>query len=196
MYDFLIDTAHTLVKNGLTLSSAGAIVFLLLKQRRLKKRLRKFIPWLLQEDNEVKEYVTNQQIIMENQRRMMRKMEIEPCDSLPNISNPAKILHTGNYFSYSRKDIAPASRLKRRMKRMLKKIGSRKFWALVAACVTSCLVLFGVSEDVTLKVVALIGHIGAIMTYLLVEGSIDKARAKGDNTDESTQHFTGGGPAV
>lgn len=68
---------------------------------------------------------------------------------------------------------------------MLKKLGSRKFWALVAAVVTSCMVLFGYSEDTTLRIVALITNVGAVVVYLLVEGGIDKVREEGENVNET-----------
>jgi N-acetylmuramoyl-L-alanine amidase len=79
MYDLLLDIMHTLFKNGLSLSSAAAVVFLLLKQRKMKKHLKKCLPFLFQDDNEIKEYVQNQLVIMKNQEQIMLALGVEPC---------------------------------------------------------------------------------------------------------------------
>lgn len=79
MYDFVIDTIHTLLKNGVTLSSVGAIIFLIFKQRRMKLRLRKVFPWMFSGEHEVAEYIGNQRRIMDNQERIMRHIGVEPC---------------------------------------------------------------------------------------------------------------------
>jgi|GEM_PF-105117 len=79
MYDLLIDIISTLFKHGLSLSSVGAIVFLFLKQKKMKARLKKFWPWMFSDDGEVKEYIVNQQIIMKNQELIMSSMGVEPC---------------------------------------------------------------------------------------------------------------------
>lgn len=83
MYEFLIDVASTLFKHGWSLSSAGAIIFLLLKQRKIKKKLKRVIPWIFDSDSDVKEYMGNQLIIMENQKRIMIQLGVEPCSSGP-----------------------------------------------------------------------------------------------------------------
>lgn len=80
MYDFTIDLIHTLFKNGLTLSSLGAVVFLILRQRKMKNRLKRFLPWMFGDDSEVKEYVRNQLVIMENMERIMVALGVTPCE--------------------------------------------------------------------------------------------------------------------
>ncbi|MNO76415.1 N-acetylmuramoyl-L-alanine amidase LytC precursor [compost metagenome] len=83
MYDFLISLLETIFRHGWSLSSAGAIVFLLLKQRKIKKRLQKYFPWMFSEENDVRAYATNQLIILENQRRIMISLGVEPCVNGP-----------------------------------------------------------------------------------------------------------------
>ncbi|MBR8661114.1 MULTISPECIES: hypothetical protein [Brevibacillus] len=60
------------------------------------------------------------------------------------------------------------------------KLGSRKFWALIAGVATSALVLFGTDADTITKVVALIGAIGSCAVYMFAEASVDAARAKNE----------------
>lgn len=79
MYDLLIGLFEAIFRHGWSLSSAGAIVFLLLKQRKMKNRLKRFLPWMFAEDNEIKEYIRNQIVILENQERIMISMGVEPC---------------------------------------------------------------------------------------------------------------------
>jgi hypothetical protein len=54
-----------------------------------------------------------------------------------------------------------------------RKLSSRKFWALVAAFITSVLVIFGTSEGSVEKVTAIITSGGAVIAYILTEGNID-----------------------
>lgn len=102
MYDFIVSLFETLFKNGLTLSSLGAVVFLLLKQRKVKKRMRHIIPILFQEESDVKEYVQNQEIIKHNLKIMMKGMGLKWHAPISNKSsiNTAK-RQRRSYSSFS-----------------------------------------------------------------------------------------------
>lgn len=65
------------------------------------------------------------------------------------------------------------------------KLASRKFWALVAALVSANLVLFGVNEETIVKLTAVLTQFGAVVTYILVEGSIDKSHKPDDKSGDS-----------
>lgn len=58
-----------------------------------------------------------------------------------------------------------------------KKLGSRKFWAMVAALVLSILTAFGIPQMTIEQVVVIISGIGALVAYMLAESSVDKASA-------------------
>jgi N-acetylmuramoyl-L-alanine amidase len=45
----------------------------------MKKHLKRCLPFLFQDDNEVKEYVQNQILIMQNQQQIMLALGVEPC---------------------------------------------------------------------------------------------------------------------
>lgn len=53
------------------------------------------------------------------------------------------------------------------------KLGSRKFWALVAGVATSVLVLAGADGDTTTKIVGVIGAVGTAVVYMLAEAHVD-----------------------
>ncbi|WP_054954997.1 N-acetylmuramoyl-L-alanine amidase family protein [Paenibacillus dakarensis] len=78
MYDLLIGLFESIFRHGWSLSSAGAIVFLLLKQKKMKNRLKKFLPFLFSDDSEVRVYMGNQLVIMKNLELIMKEMRIEP----------------------------------------------------------------------------------------------------------------------
>jgi hypothetical protein len=54
-----------------------------------------------------------------------------------------------------------------------RKIGSRKFWALLAALICASLVFFNIDQASIERIVALVGAFGTMITYILVEGNID-----------------------
>ena len=56
------------------------------------------------------------------------------------------------------------------------KLGSRKFWATVAGFVVSVLSLFGVSNGNPENIIGLITAFGSVVTYLVVQGGIDRKK--------------------
>lgn len=58
------------------------------------------------------------------------------------------------------------------------KLSSRKFWSFLAEFVVSILIALNAGEDTIIKVTAIITAFGGMVVYLLVEGAVDKARAK------------------
>lgn len=56
------------------------------------------------------------------------------------------------------------------------KLSSRKFWALVAALVSSILVFFNASDNTATQVGSIITAFGSVCVYTLAEASVDKKR--------------------
>lgn len=54
-----------------------------------------------------------------------------------------------------------------------RKLGSRKFWALLAGLATSILVLAGAGDDTIAKVAAVIGAAGSVAAYIFAEAYVD-----------------------
>jgi hypothetical protein len=176
MYDLIIEMAHTLWKNGFSLTALGTAVFVLLKQRKVKKRLRRFIPWLLEDDSEVKAYIHNQHLIMERLGIEWSGPE-NPILPIPTSSKQSSKLYWG----------------KMQMKEYLKKLGRTKFQALLAS-----LIVNGISAYLflsgTLDIDGMLNTwmpiinltVGTISTwvYILVEGGIDKARVGKEQSDD------------
>lgn len=68
---------------------------------------------------------------------------------------------------------------------IIRKLTSRKFWVAVVGFVTPLLLAFGVSQDDTAQVAAIIIAGADVLGYLLAEGLVDAAGA-GKNTTTDT----------
>ena len=62
----------------------------------------------------------------------------------------------------------------------LRKIGSRKFWSMVAGFVTSILTAAGAGDSEIVKIVAIITAFGSIAVYMISEAYVDGKAAQGD----------------
>lgn len=60
------------------------------------------------------------------------------------------------------------------------KLTSRKFWAAVAEFVTMLIIALGGKSDTATQITALIMAGAAVIAYIVGEGLIDAASAKGD----------------
>lgn len=65
-----------------------------------------------------------------------------------------------------------------------RKLGSRKFWALLAGFVGSLLLAFNLGENDIAQVTAVITAFGSVAVYIFSEASIDKASVKNGADDE------------
>lgn len=65
------------------------------------------------------------------------------------------------------------------------KLSSRKAWAAFAGVVAPILVLLNVPTETIVQIVAIIGSIGTLVIYILVEGNIDAKRVTCSNEVKS-----------
>lgn len=63
---------------------------------------------------------------------------------------------------------------------LLRKIGSRKFWACITAVVIALIAFFNATPETTERVVALISAIGGLCIYMLAEGMADSSNGESD----------------
>ena len=70
---------------------------------------------------------------------------------------------------------------------LLTKLTSRKFWAAVVGVVVGLAAAFGIEENDYAQMVGLIGSIASAISYMFVEGAVDKAATKGDVVDEEVR---------
>jgi len=65
-----------------------------------------------------------------------------------------------------------------------RKLSSRKLWASLIAWLTSVLTAFNIPESAIGQVALILSGIGALVVYVLAEGSTDKARAEHESIGE------------
>lgn len=56
---------------------------------------------------------------------------------------------------------------------LLRKLGSRKFWACVSAVVIALVAFFNADPETTERIVALVSAVGGLCIYMLSEGMAD-----------------------
>lgn len=72
---------------------------------------------------------------------------------------------------------------------LLKKIGSRKFWACITAVIIALVAFFNAPAETTERIVALVSAVGGLCIYMLSEGIADSKPTDVTNYIE-TKEFT------
>ena len=71
------------------------------------------------------------------------------------------------------------------------KLTSRKFWCAVIGFVTAILTAFNVNDLTVEQVTAIISATSILVAYIIGEGLVDSARAKGETGNEFVVTFDG-----
>ncbi|WP_438447404.1 hypothetical protein [Gorillibacterium sp. sgz5001074] len=158
---------------------------LFLRNRRLKQIINRHLPQRLRDHSEDK-----LDMVLLDLKAIKKHMGVEEgwtaSTSSLTSGRSASAGGDGSTCSWAARLPARSARpfmnyILRRMKSMqkfLKKLASRKFWALVASLVTANMILFGYAEADIVKVTAVITQFGAVVAYILAEASVDKEAQK------------------
>lgn len=163
MYDAILEIIHGVWKNGFSLTALGTAVFVLLKQRKVKKRLRRYIPWLLEDDSEVKAYIHNQHLIMEALNIKWNGPE-SLTTPIPTNLNKSYQLSWG-------------------VKIMKNKLKSRKFWVTILGAL---LVIANETLDLGLSAESQATIVVILVSFILGQSAVDAKRAGKEPTNEPT----------
>jgi hypothetical protein len=206
LYEFILDTIHTLIRNGLTVSSGVAILVLALKNRKLKRYINNHIPRRFRDpqDDDIREIKRDVKAIKAHLGVVEWSVEKQNLngDTARSLSHCSAHGSRARFVAlFTRRMETGKSILGRiTMKRFLQKLSSRKFWSLLAALVTANLVLFKVDMGTMENVTAIITQFGAIVVYILSEASIDKAAAqqtmKEASEDVDKESYGDHGPSI
>lgn len=192
MYDFTIGLFESIVKHGLSWSTAAAVLFLILKQRAMKRKLKRYLPFMFKEEEVNPTYVTNQARIESKLDAIMSKEGIEwsgPVNQTIPIPTNSR---TSYQFSW-RGHI---------MKEYLKKLGRTKFQAFLILTISNItmLILFFTGSinlegdlQIYMPVINIVTQLLGSGIYIWVEGKIDTARAEKEPANEPA--YTDSGPA-
>ena len=61
------------------------------------------------------------------------------------------------------------------METLMRKLSSRKLWAMIVGVITGLAMIFGLDEGVISTVAGAVMSAGSIFTYTVIEGKIDAA---------------------
>ena len=177
MYDFTIGLFESIVKHGLSWSTAAAVLFLILKQRAMKRKLKRYLPFMFKDEEVNPTYVNNQKTIMENQRMMMERMGLEWSGP----ESPMKPIPTSLKKSYQ---------LSWRAMKMKNKLKSRKFWITILG---AALVVLNETFDLGLSPESQATIVAILISFILGESHVDAKRAGKEQTD--APNYTDSGAA-
>lgn len=185
MYELIIEMAHTVWKNGFSLTALGTAVYVLLKQRAVKKRLRRFIPWLLADDSETKHYVANQARIEMKVDLLLQERGIEW--NVITIDGEQRYYlkdSRSRLLSSPKNTIAPSTDKSTNWRRkIMNKFKSRKF---ILAVVGAVLIILNDGLDLGVDSDTVIAFAGLLAVWITGESVVDTARAKRDTPPGDT----------
>lgn len=174
MYDFLIDTLHTLLKNGLTLSSALAVLVLLLKNRRLKRYINDHLPKILRDHDDER---LNR---IESKLDYLIELEGGTCAPISkhyDTNTPMNSFGRSTSLQTGKSTVPFIIKFmnSRRMKSMKKKFTSRKFWITV---VSAGLLIAKEGLDIEVDSETILAFAGIVLTWILGESHVDAKRVQ------------------
>lgn len=77
------------------------------------------------------------------------------------------------------------------MKELMKsKLTSRKFWAAIAGVVMGLATIFGLDEGIISTIAGSVVTAASVVGYILMEGSIDKARINNESSADTIKGST------
>jgi len=198
LLNYVLEVINAIIKHGWSPLALIAATTALFRVRKIRKRINRLFPWLSEDESEIKPYINNQLIIMENQRRMMAQMGIEPCGVLETGMTGQTSLKRSSVSSQAVKYTVNLLRRTKKMKTYLKKLGKTKFQALLVSLIVNIAsaVLFmtghlDIDNVVNTWMPIINMTVATISTwvYILVEGSIDKANVQGGNNDVNQNDY-------
>lgn len=186
MYDFLVETLYALYRNGFSVTAIGAVAYVLLRQRRVKKRLKQYIPWLFEDESEVKGYIQNQHTIMENQKLIMERMGIEchvPMLKKSSKDSAQKSVQRSPWHWTTLSTARDVGKYTHWRGKIMKKFKSRKF---IIAVVGAILIVLNDGLDLGIDSNTVLAFAGLLATWIVGEAAVDAKRAGKEDTPGDT----------
>src|SRR5690606_555114 len=154
-------------KNGLTLSALGTVLYVLLKQRRVQKPLRRVFPWLFTNDADIAHYEARQKRIEAKIDALSAHMGVPPCG--PYETGKVGVQSLKHSSKPSRAGTSLVDQLKEMM-RLKSKFKSRKFWMAV---VTAVLVVLNDGLNLGIDSETVLAFAGIVATFIIGESAVD-----------------------
>jgi hypothetical protein len=168
------------LKHGWSVTTFLVALTALLRVRTVRAKLKKHFPMLFSNDSEVKEYVENQRIIMENQRRILSYMGVEVCGALETGINGRTSLKESSNSSRTVKSELLHLNKSMGVSHKKKKLLSRKF---LLSVVSAVLIILNDGLDLGIDSDTVLAFAGLIATYILGESAVDIAKKPKNETN-------------
>lgn len=184
MYDFILEVGHAIWKNGLTLSALGTALYVLLKQRKVKNKIRKYLPWLLSEDGETRQYIANQQRIESKIDALLRKEGIRWEDAGSNGTKTYPSSEKTGSISFSPGALHARfvdkfiTYITMKGRWTMEKLKSRKFWLAV---VSAALIIANDGLDLGVNNETVMAFAAIVIGWIFGESYIDGKKVKKDD---------------
>ncbi|RCW44211.1 hypothetical protein [Paenibacillus prosopidis] len=178
MYDFAIGVFESIVKHGLSWSTAAAVLFLILKQRAMKRKLKRYLPYLFKDEEVNPTYVSNQARIESKLDAIMKKEGIE-WNAATLTTNSESTAKKNESLSVSHSVMNTIVRgvakfIKSRRKLIMRKFKSRKF---ILALVGAGLIIANDGLDLGIDSETVLAFAGLLATWIVGESAVDARRA-------------------
>lgn len=192
MYDILIQFTESFIRYGISPTALILAVLALLKSRKVKNRLRRFLPWIFN-DGDIANYEARQKRI---ESKIDALLEGQGVKWNANTSEPVKesFLTKRRTFSFMRLPgnyiarYAASHTISKNGGRKMKKFTSRKFWLAV---ISGLLVIANDGLGLGIDEQTVLAFAGIVMSFIFGEAYVDGKRKEGDNAEPGDH-----GPAV
>lgn len=190
---FLADTISAVFRHGLSLTTLIVALAALLRVRKVKRKLKKLVPMLSDDDSEVKEYVSNQARIESKVDLLLEERGLKWGAHSAQVSKSQDVTD-GQKISLKPTWVMPVrarfigaftkltGRLSRSKTRgesiQMKKFTSRKF---ILAVTGAILIVLNDGLDLGIDSETVIAFAGLLATWIVGESAVDAKRASGKN---------------
>lgn len=184
LIDWLLHGMELFIKHGLTTTTIlGLAIFGIrqtIKNRKIQRRVRKLVPWLIPDDeSEVKSYVANQQRIEMKVDLLLQERGIEwhvitlNESSSRSAMKSASVLESHSATNIIVQHVGRSTKLRR--VKLMNKFKSRKFWMAV---ITGILIVLNDGLDLGIDQDTVLAFAGIMATFILGEAGVDALRTK------------------
>lgn len=186
MYDILIGAIEAFIRYGISPTALFVAILALLKSRKVKNRLRRYIPWIMN-DGDIANYEARQIRIEQKIDALLESEGIHWSANTTEPVNPSSLTRRKIFFImlWPGNSIARSAELHTVSKNggwtTMRKFKSRKFWMAV---ISALLVILNEGLDLGIDEQTVLAFAGIIMSFIFGEAYVDGKRAEKEVPNE------------
>lgn len=179
MYDILIGAIEAFIRYGISPTALLLAVLALFKSRRVKKRLRRLFPWILN-DGDIANYESRQiriekkiDALLESEGIRWNASTLEPVN--PSSLTKRKMFFITHWLGNSTAPRAVRNTILGNGGKNMRKFKSRKFWMAV---ISAALVIANEGLGLGIDEQTVLAFAGIVMSFIFGESYVDGKRVK------------------